>query len=74
MLGNLVLKEFGVKLPRPLTDFIVENCGGLVLAFLAHFPRNKMASDRQLAGNSAVASAVIPTQERSGLCLWSLFI
>jgi len=43
-----LLKELGAKLPKRLSDSIMENCSGFVLAFLAHFSKNKMASDRRL--------------------------
>jgi hypothetical protein len=43
-----LLKELGVKLSKSLSDLIVSNNGSFVLAFLAHFPRNKMAADRRL--------------------------
>jgi Reverse transcriptase (RNA-dependent DNA polymerase) len=35
-----LLKELGVKLPRTLSDSVLENCSGFVLAFLAHFPKS----------------------------------
>lgn len=46
--GIWLLKELGAKLPKSLTDLMVTNSGGLGLAFLAHFPKHKMSSDRTL--------------------------
>jgi hypothetical protein len=43
-----LLKELAAKLPKTLSDLVLENCSGFVLAFLAHFPKNKMALDRKL--------------------------
>jgi hypothetical protein len=43
-----LLKELSAKLPKTLSDSVLENCSGFVLAFLAHFPREKMALDRKL--------------------------
>lgn len=43
-----LLKELGVKLPKTLSDSVLENCSGFVLAFLAHFSKNNQASDRRL--------------------------
>jgi hypothetical protein len=43
-----LLKELTAKLPKELSDSVLENCSGFVLAFLAHFPKNKLASDRKL--------------------------
>jgi hypothetical protein len=44
-----LLKELAAKLPKTLSDSVLKNCNSLVLAFLAHFSKNKMASDRKLA-------------------------
>jgi hypothetical protein len=43
-----LLKELGAKPPKSLTDLVLSNTGGLVLAFLAHFQRHRMCSDRKL--------------------------
>lgn len=43
-----LLKELGVRLTKPLSDLILKNCGSFVLAFLAHFPRHRMATDKNL--------------------------
>jgi hypothetical protein len=43
-----LLKELSTKLPGIVSDVVLENCSGFVLAFLAHFPKNKLASDRKL--------------------------
>jgi hypothetical protein len=50
-----LLKELGKKLSKTLTDSILENCNGFVLAFLAHFPKNKLASDKKLLGKLRAA-------------------
>ena len=43
-----LLKELGSRLPKNITDVIVEHASPLVLAFLAHFTRHRMATDRRL--------------------------
>jgi hypothetical protein len=43
-----LLKELGSKLLKPLTDVLAANLSPLTLAFLAHFPRHRMATDRRL--------------------------
>jgi Reverse transcriptase (RNA-dependent DNA polymerase) len=43
-----LLKERGSKLLKPLTDVLAANLSPLTLAFLAHFPRHRMATDRRL--------------------------
>jgi hypothetical protein len=43
-----LLKELNQALPKHVTDLIVANCGGLTLAFLAHFGKNGLASDKKI--------------------------
>lgn len=43
-----LLKELDSKLLKPLTDVLAANLSPLGLAFLAHFPRHRMATDRRL--------------------------
>ena len=43
-----LLKELGSRLPKNITDVIAEHASPLVLAFLAHFARHRMATDRRL--------------------------
>jgi len=43
-----LLKELGVTIPKATTDMIVQNNSSLVLAFLAHCAKHKMASDKSL--------------------------
>ena len=43
-----LLKEMRNPLPKALTDLLVGNNGSLVLCFLAHFPKYKLASDKKL--------------------------
>lgn len=43
-----LLKELNSKLRKSTTNTVIENSGGLVLAFLAHFAAHKMANDSQL--------------------------
>jgi hypothetical protein len=45
-----LIKELGVKIPKATTDLIVANNGALVLAFLAHCAKHKVASDNALQG------------------------
>jgi len=46
-----LLKELGTKLLKPLTDVLTANASPLTLAFLAHFPRHKLATDKKLVSN-----------------------
>jgi len=46
-----LLKELGSRLPRNITDVIANRASPLVLAFLAHFARHRMATDRRLIEN-----------------------
>ena len=62
-----LLKELNQRLSKRLTDNIIENNGGLVLALLAHFGANRKANDRQLAshlrsmvGSNALSGALWP--------------
>ena len=43
-----LLKELGQIVPTELSDHIVQNNGGLVLAYLAHFPSHGLAEDADL--------------------------
>lgn len=43
-----LLKEINIRLSKKLSDLIISNSSPLVLAFLAHFVPNKMATDRKL--------------------------
>ena len=42
------MKELGQEIPQALSDLMVQNNGGLVLAFLAHFPAHDLAEDANL--------------------------
>ena len=50
-----LLKELGQKVAKPLSDSILANNSGLVLALLAHFPAHKLAAARGL-GNALLAA------------------
>ena len=43
-----LLKELRSRLPKSITDIIAEHASPLVLAFLVHFAKHRMASDRRL--------------------------
>jgi hypothetical protein len=43
-----LLKELKQRLSKALSDTILGNSGSLVLSFLAHFPKHRLASDRKL--------------------------
>ncbi len=43
-----LLKELKSRLPKSLTDVVTEHASPLVLAFLVHFTKHKMAGDRKL--------------------------
>jgi hypothetical protein len=43
-----LLKELGQTIPRQLSDTLLANSGSLVLGFLAHFPKYRLAGDRKL--------------------------
>jgi hypothetical protein len=43
-----LLKELKQSITTTLSDAILKNCSALVLCFLAHFPKHKLASDKSL--------------------------
>jgi hypothetical protein len=43
-----LLKELGSSLPKSITDVIAKHASPLVLAFLVHFTKNRLANDRRL--------------------------
>jgi hypothetical protein len=43
-----LLRELGSRLPKSITDVIAEHASPLVLAFLVHFTKHRLANDRQL--------------------------
>lgn len=45
-----LLKELRSRLPKAISDIIVENASPLVLAFLTHFAKHAMAGDHGLIG------------------------
>jgi hypothetical protein len=46
--GLWLLKEIGGKLPKSLSDLILENCGALTLSLLSHFSARKYTPDKDL--------------------------
>lgn len=43
-----LIKELNQKITTALSDTLLSNCGSLVLCFLAHFPKHKLATDKRL--------------------------
>jgi hypothetical protein len=43
-----LLKELKQGIPKTLSDTLLTNSGSLVLSLLAHFPKHRLASDRNL--------------------------
>ena len=43
-----LIKELKQKITIELSNALLDNCGSLVLCFLAHFPRHKLATDKKL--------------------------
>lgn len=43
-----LIKELNQKITIALSDSLLSNCGALVLCFLAHFPKHKLATDKRL--------------------------
>lgn len=43
-----LIKELNQKITTALSDALLGNCGALVLCFLAHFPKYKLATDKKL--------------------------
>ncbi|MBE1706727.1 RNA-directed DNA polymerase [Mesorhizobium japonicum] len=44
-----LLKELGQKIPKAISDAVIESSGSLVLALVAHFGANKALTDRRWA-------------------------